>query len=143
MTLTEKARKFPQCSLSLPVRFGFSRAAKQGGFKRGVFPIWTCPSFFVLFCPFWYFPDFFRDFLDLCGDSPGIFPIGPFPLSRPINSTATQSGPFPKKVGNPAVWKPPGLASLNGLLTRDFSHWGTLKGVLPRGGFLAMKEVRR
>ena len=26
-----------------------SRAAKQGGFKRGGFPIWTCPSFF---CPF-------------------------------------------------------------------------------------------
>ena len=41
-----------------------SRAAKQGGFKRGGFPIWTCPSFFVLFCPFWDFPDF-----------SGIFPI--------------------------------------------------------------------
>ena len=27
--------------------------------------------------------------------------------------SATQSGPFPKKVGNPPVWKPPGLASLN------------------------------
>ena len=26
-----------------------SRAAKWGGFKRGCFPIWTCPSFFVLF----------------------------------------------------------------------------------------------
>ena len=41
-----------------------SRAAKRGCFKRGRFPIWTCPSFFVLFCPFWDFPDF-------CG----IFPI--------------------------------------------------------------------
>ena len=41
-----------------------SRAAKRGGFKRGRFPIWTCPSFFVLFCPFWDFPDF-----------SGIFPI--------------------------------------------------------------------
>ena len=38
-----------------------SRAAKRGGFKRGGFPIWTCPSFFVLFCPF--------------GTFPGIFPI--------------------------------------------------------------------
>ena len=38
-----------------------SRAAKRGGFKRGGFPIWTCPSFFVLFCP--------------CGTFPGIFPI--------------------------------------------------------------------
>ena len=25
-----------------------SRAAKRGCFKRGGFPIWTCPSFFVL-----------------------------------------------------------------------------------------------
>ena len=41
-----------------------SRAAKRGCFKRGGFPIWTCPSFFVLFCPFWDFPDF-----------SGIFPI--------------------------------------------------------------------
>ena len=57
----------------------FSSAAKRGGFKRGDFPIWTCPSFFVLFCPF-------RDFPDLSGDSSGIFPICPFPLSRPINS---------------------------------------------------------
>ena len=41
-----------------------SRAAKRGCFKRGGFPIWTFPSFFVLFCPFWDFPDF-----------SGIFPI--------------------------------------------------------------------
>ena len=39
-------------------------AAKRGCFKRGGFPIWTCPSFFVLFCPFWDFPNF-----------SGIFPI--------------------------------------------------------------------
>ena len=41
-------------------RFGSvnSRAAKGGVFKRGGFPIWTCPSFFVLFCPFSDFPDF-------------------------------------------------------------------------------------
>ena len=38
-----------------------SRAAKRGCFKRGGFPIWTRPSFFVLFCPF--------------GTFPGIFPI--------------------------------------------------------------------
>ena len=25
---------------------------------KGGFPIWTCPSFLVLFCPFWDFPDF-------------------------------------------------------------------------------------
>ena len=50
----------------------------------------------------------------MLGDGPGIFPIGSFPLSRPINQrgtvpkgSATQSGPFPKKVGNTRVWKPP------------------------------------
>ena len=41
------------------------RAAKREGFKRGGFPIWTCPSFFLhFFGPFWDFPDF-----------SGIFPI--------------------------------------------------------------------
>ena len=45
------------------------RAAKRGCFKRGGFPIWTCPSFFVLFLSFWDFPG---DFPDLRGDGPGI-----------------------------------------------------------------------
>ena len=35
-----------------------------GGFQTRGFPIWTCPSFLVLFRPFWDFPDF-----------AGIFPI--------------------------------------------------------------------
>ena len=39
----------------------FSGPELNGG---GGFPLWTCPSFFVLFRPFWDFPDFF-----------GIFPI--------------------------------------------------------------------
>ena len=39
-----------------------------------------------LFCPFWDFPDFSGNFPDLSGDGPRIFPICPFPLSRPINS---------------------------------------------------------
>ena len=99
-----------------------SRAAKRGGFKQGGFPIWTCPSFFVLFCPFWDFPDFSGIFPDLLGDGPGIFPICPFPLSRPIKSTyeeQSRKGPrhnldlSRKKWGNPPVWKAPGLASLS------------------------------
>ena len=65
-----------------------SRATKRGDFKRGGFPIWTCPSFFVLFCPF---SRFFRDFPNLFGDSSGIFPICPFPLSRPNSSHDEQS----------------------------------------------------
>ena len=35
------------------------------------------------------------------------------PKRNSPEGSATQSGPFPKKVGNPRVWKPPGLASLN------------------------------
>ena len=41
-------------------------------------------------CPFLSFLElsrFFWDFPDLLGDCPGIFPICPFPLSRPIKST--------------------------------------------------------
>ena len=72
----------PICITILP--FILSRAAKRVCFKRGGFPIWTCPSFFVLFCPFGDFPG---DFPDLLRDGPGIFPICPFPLSRPIKST--------------------------------------------------------
>ena len=43
-----------------------------------------------LFCPFLSFlrlSRFFWDFPDLLGDGLGIFPICPFPLSRPIKST--------------------------------------------------------
>ena len=64
----------------------FSRAGRQGGFKLG-FPISTCPCFFVLSYPFLRLSRFFWDFPALSWDCPGIFPIGPFPLSRPINGT--------------------------------------------------------
>ena len=60
-----------------------SRAAKRGCFKRGGFPIWTRP----LFLSFFVLSRFFWDFPDLLGDGPGIFPIRPFSLSRPIKST--------------------------------------------------------
>ena len=41
------------------------RAARRGGFKRGGFPIWTCPSFFGIVCPF--FPMFsFLSFFLIC-----------------------------------------------------------------------------
>ena len=76
----------------------------NGGVSNGGgFPI---PDFFVLFCPFSEFISrFFRDFPGLLAEGPGIFPISPFPLSRPIiehlrgtvpKGSATQSGPFPK-----------------------------------------------
>ena len=85
----------------------------NGGVSNGGgFPIWTCPS---LFCPFLSFlglSRFFRDFPDLLGDGPGIFPICPFPLSRPIKSTyeeQSRKGPrhnldLPRK-----KWETPGF----------------------------------
>ena len=86
-TPAELRRQRPlQRPLRTPVKIRKSRAAKRGGVSNGEgFPIRTCPSFFVLF---------------------GTFPV----FSK---GSVTQSGPFPKKVGNPPVWKPPGLASLN------------------------------
>ena len=63
-----------------------SRAAKRGGFKRGGFPIWTCPSLFCPFSSFLGLSRFARGFSRFARGWSGIFPISPFPLSRPIKS---------------------------------------------------------
>ena len=101
-----------------------SRAAKRGGFKRRASQsglVLPFLSFFVLFCPFWDFPDFSGIFPDLLGDGPGISRFVPFSLSRPLRAP-TRNSPervcdtiwtFPEKSGKPPVWKPPGLACLN------------------------------
>ena len=66
-----------------PEKQGSSRAAKRGGFRRAVFPIWTRPSFFVLFfclfLPFFaFFPCFFP-FFPLCFPFFfSLFPLFPF-----------------------------------------------------------------
>ena len=70
------SRSLPQMFMRFFVQC-FSRAAKRGGGSKGGFPIWTCPSFLLSFLVlFGTFPIFSR-----------IFPIGPFPLSRPVRST--------------------------------------------------------
>ena len=111
--------------------WGHSRAAKRGCFKRGGFPIWTCPSFFVLFCPFLSFlglSRFFWDFPDLLGDGPGIFPIRPFSLSRPIKSTyeeQSRKGPRHNRDLSRKKWETPrfGLASLKRFFSsHEFCH---------------------
>ena len=98
-----------------------SRAAKRGGFQTGGFLDLDLSFLFCPFLSFLGFSRFFSDFPDLLGDGPGIFPICPFPLARPIKSTyeeQSRKGPrhnldlSRKKVGNTRVWKPPGLASL-------------------------------
>ena len=87
----------------------------MGEFQTGGFPDLGLSFLFCPFRPFWDFPDF-----------SGIFPIcsgmvrwsGDFPDSSFFSvyykstyeeekGSATQSGPFPKKVGNAPVWKPP------------------------------------
>ena len=64
----------------------YARAAKRGGFKRGLPDL----DLSFLFCPFLSFLGFsrFSGIFPICPGTPrGIFPICPFPLSRPINST--------------------------------------------------------
>ena len=49
----------------------FSKSQRAG--RRGSFPIWTCPSFLVLFCPLLFFlglSRFFREFPDFFSDFP-------------------------------------------------------------------------
>ena len=94
----------PKLSLS-------SGAAKRGGYKRQGGGI-SRSGLVLPFLSFLGLSRFFRVFPDLLGDGPGIFPMRPFPLSRPKEhlrgtapkGSATQSGPFPKHSG-----RPPGL----------------------------------
>ena len=98
----------------------FVKGRQTGVFQTGGFPIWTCPSFFVLFCPFWDFPDcsgFSRFARGWSGDFPDLSFSSFSAYQEHLRGTvpkgsATQSGPFPRKVGNTRVWKHPGLASL-------------------------------
>ena len=95
---------------SLSALIGCSRAAKRGGF-----PIWTCPSFFVPFCPFWDFPDFSGIFPICSGMVRGFSRFVLF-LFLGLLRAPTRNSPervrdtirtFPEKVGNTRVWKPP------------------------------------
>ena len=70
----------------------------------GGFPIWTCPSFFVLFRTFLIFPGFSRFAQGWSG--------GPFSLSRPIKSTyeeQSRKGPRYNLDLSRKKWETPGL----------------------------------
>ena len=90
----------------------------NGGLKRGGggFPIWTCPSFFVLF-----------------GTCPIFFLI--FPATAPARNSPERVcdtiWTFPEKSGKPPVWKPPGLASLK--LSLRIVFWIFRSGFAKRG----------
>ena len=62
--LRQSADPRHMCCFSIHMQYNMHR--KRGCFKRGGFPIWTCPSFFVLFRPFWDFPDFSGIFFPIC-----------------------------------------------------------------------------
>ena len=67
-------------------------------------------SFFVLFGT----SRFFRDFPDLLGDGPGIFPIRPVSLSRPIKSTyeeQSRKGPRHNLDLSRKKWETPGFGN--------------------------------
>ena len=89
-----------------------SRAAKRGCFKRGGFPIWTCPSFFVLF---WDFPDFSGIFPICLGMVRGFSRLVLFlflgllraPTRNSPERVRDTSGPFPKKWETPGFGNPP------------------------------------
>ena len=124
-----------------------SRAAKRGGFKRGGFPIWTCPSFFVLF---WDFPDFSGIFLICSGMVRGFSRIVLF-LFLGLLRAPTRNSPervrdtiwtFPEKSGKHPGLEPPRFSSGTKkkpkpkFLSPDI-FWGV--GGLPREGVGAKK----
>ena len=107
------------------VTLRLSRAAMRGVSNGGGFPIWTCPSFFVLFCPFWDLPDFSGSFLICPGALRGfsrsvlclflgLFNPAYYQRLRGTvpKGSATQSGLVPKIWGTTRFGNPPGLASL-------------------------------
>ena len=69
------------------VRFMRLIKEHQGPVDRGVSNRGVSQSGLLPFLSFLGLARFFRDFPDLSGDCPGIFPICPFPVSRPANST--------------------------------------------------------
>ena len=131
----------PSTAIGPPSAIGsaIGRPLSQGPLNGGVSNGGASRSGLVLpFLSFLGLSRFFWDFPDLRGDGPGIFPISPFPLSRPIKSTykeQSRKGPrhnldlSQKKVRSTRVWKPPGLASPNYLA---LSRIQTQAGVLNR-----------
>ena len=91
------------------------------------FPVFNLDLSF-LFCPFLSFlglARFFWDFPDLLGDGPGIFPICPFPLSRPIKSTyeeQSRKGPRHNLDLSEKSGKHPGLETPRFSFSQSFSE---------------------
>ena len=107
-----------------------SRAAKRGCFKRGGFPIWTCPSFLVLFCPFGTFPGIFP----ICSGMVRGFSRLVLFLSLGLLSAPTRNSPervrdtiwtFPEKSG-----KHPGLETPRFSFSQAIYHSPQIRAIL-------------
>ena len=103
------------CDPVKSLRLHFCQGPLNGGVSNGGgFPIWTCPSFFIPFCPFWDFPDFSGIFPICPGTLRGFSPICPFPLSRPIKSTyeeQSRKGPRHNLDLSQKKWETPGFGN--------------------------------
>ena len=88
-------------------RFIFQGPLDGGVSNGGGFPDLDLSLLFCLFLSFLGLSRFFRDFPDLPGDGPGIFPISPFLLERPIKSTyeeQSRKGPRHNLDLSPKKW---------------------------------------
>ena len=108
-----------------------SQGPLMGGvFKRGCFPIWTCPSFlsfFVLFGTFPIFPGFSRF---ARGMVRGFSRFVPFPLSRPNKSPyeeQSRKGPRHNLDLSRKKWETPGLET-PGFSFSQLSCWFSGRG---------------
>ena len=108
----------------------FQGPLNGGVSNRGGFPIWTRPSFFVLFCPFWDFPDFSGIF-PICSGMVRGFSQLVFFLFLGLLRAPTRISPervrdtiwtFPKKSG-----KPPGLETPRFSFSQDFANFTRLR----------------
>ena len=86
------------------------KGRQTGGVQTGRFPDLDLSFLFLSFFVLLELSRFFGDFPDLLGDGPGIFPIRPFSLSRPIKSTyeeQSRKGPRHNLDLSRKKWEPP------------------------------------
>ena len=122
------------CDVSVIENF---KGHQTGGFQRGEFPNWTCPSFFVLFLSFLGLSRFFWTFPICSGMVRGFSRFVPFlflgllraPMRNSPERVRDTIWTFPEKSGKPPGWNPPGLASLKTLIAakmgKNYPHSGS------------------